>query len=141
MFFFLLSTLCSPLYYTNVFSLYTLNLTFSSLPSKCFFLCTLPALHSPLYHTYISCLLCRNKAIADYLCSNGYMDALEAFKAEADMPGEIERKYAGLLEKKWCSVIRLQKKVRKTWNYYYYCYCSWNKKIIEVLLLAPFIWL
>ncbi|MPC16635.1 Lissencephaly-1 [Portunus trituberculatus] len=52
-----------------------------------------------------------NKAIADYLCSNGYMDALEAFKAEADMPGEIERKYAGLLEKKWCSVIRLQKKV------------------------------
>lgn len=52
-----------------------------------------------------------NKAIADYLCSNGYMDALEAFKNEADMPGEIERKYAGLLEKKWCSVIRLQKKV------------------------------
>ena len=53
----------------------------------------------------------RNKAIADYLCSNGYMDALEAFKSEADMPGEIERKYAGLLEKKWTSVIRLQKKV------------------------------
>lgn len=52
-----------------------------------------------------------NKAIADYLCSNGYMDALESFKAEADMPGEIERKYAGLLEKKWTSVIRLQKKV------------------------------
>lgn len=41
------------------------------------------------------------------------MDALEAFKAEADMPGEIERKYAGLLEKKWCSVIRLQKKVKR----------------------------
>lgn len=52
-----------------------------------------------------------NKAIADYLCSNGYMEALEAFKSEADMPGEIERKYAGLLEKKWTSVIRLQKKV------------------------------
>ncbi|KAA0203948.1 hypothetical protein HAZT_HAZT010188 [Hyalella azteca] len=52
-----------------------------------------------------------NKAVADYLCSNGYMDALEAFKAEADMPGEIERKYSGLLEKKWTSVIRLQKKV------------------------------
>ena len=58
------------------------------------------------------CLLqYRNKAIADYLCSNGYMDALESFKAEADMPGEIERKYAGLLEKKWTSVLRLQKKV------------------------------
>ncbi|PSN53308.1 Lissencephaly-1 [Blattella germanica] len=53
----------------------------------------------------------RNKAIADYLSSNGYMDALEAFKKEADMPGEVERKYGGLLEKKWTSVIRLQKKV------------------------------
>lgn len=27
-------------------------------------------------------------------------------------PGEIEKKYNGLLEKKWTSVIRLQKKVR-----------------------------
>ena len=53
----------------------------------------------------------RNKAIADYLSTNGYMDALEAFKKEADMPGEVERKYGGLLEKKWTSVIRLQKKV------------------------------
>ena len=40
------------------------------------------------------------------------MDALEAFKKEADMPGEVERKYGGLLEKKWTSVIRLQKKVK-----------------------------
>ncbi|XP_033222303.1 lissencephaly-1 homolog isoform X2 [Belonocnema kinseyi] len=52
-----------------------------------------------------------NKAIADYLSANGYQDALEAFKKEADMPGEVERKYGGLLEKKWTSVIRLQKKV------------------------------
>ncbi|XP_063983988.1 lissencephaly-1 homolog [Diachasmimorpha longicaudata] len=52
-----------------------------------------------------------NKAIADYLSTNGYQDALEAFKKEADMPGEVERKYGGLLEKKWTSVIRLQKKV------------------------------
>ena len=29
------------------------------------------------------------------------------------MPGEVERKYGGLLEKKWTSVIRLQKKVNK----------------------------
>ncbi len=43
--------------------------------------------------------------------SNGYNDALEAFKREADMPGEVDKKYAGLLEKKWTSVIRLQKKV------------------------------
>ncbi|MCL4130126.1 UNVERIFIED_CONTAM: hypothetical protein GTU68_065179 [Idotea baltica] len=39
------------------------------------------------------------------------MEALESFKAETDMPGEIDRKYSGLLEKKWTSVIRLQKKV------------------------------
>jgi platelet-activating factor acetylhydrolase IB subunit alpha len=52
-----------------------------------------------------------NKAIADYLGSNGYMNALEAFKKETDMPGELERKFGGLLEKKWTSVIRLQKKV------------------------------
>jgi platelet-activating factor acetylhydrolase IB subunit alpha len=39
------------------------------------------------------------------------MDALEAFQKEADMPGEVEKKYGGLLEKKWTSVIRLQKKV------------------------------
>ncbi|XP_068633013.1 lissencephaly-1 homolog [Battus philenor] len=52
-----------------------------------------------------------NKAIADYLGSNGYTDALEAFKKEADMTGEMDCKFGGLLEKKWTSVIRLQKKV------------------------------
>ncbi|XP_067138314.1 lissencephaly-1 homolog isoform X3 [Centruroides vittatus] len=52
-----------------------------------------------------------NKAIADYLSSSGYMGALEAFKKESEMPGEIDKKYTGLLEKKWTSVIRLQKKV------------------------------
>ena len=46
------------------------------------------------------------------MLSNGYNEALEAFKKETDMPGEIDKKYAGLLEKKWTSVIRLQKKVR-----------------------------
>lgn len=60
----------------------------------------------------IWCSVCyRNKAIADYLGSNGYTDALEAFKKEADMTGEMDRKFGGLLEKKWTSVIRLQKKV------------------------------
>ncbi|GFU80709.1 lissencephaly-1 homolog [Trichonephila clavipes] len=53
----------------------------------------------------------RNKAIADYLASSGYMDALEAFKKESDMHGEVDKKYSGILEKKWTSVIRLQKKV------------------------------
>jgi len=53
----------------------------------------------------------RNKAIADYLSSNNYHNALEGLKKDADMPGEVENKYGGLLEKKWTSVIRLQKKV------------------------------
>lgn len=54
-----------------------------------------------------------NKAIADYLSANNYLDALESFRKEADIDGtdNIEVKYSGLLEKKWTSVIRLQKKV------------------------------
>lgn len=52
-----------------------------------------------------------NKAVADYLASNGFVKTLAEFQKEADMPGEIENKFAGLLEKKWTSVIRLQKKV------------------------------
>lgn len=43
--------------------------------------------------------------------SNGYTEALDVFRKEAEVPTEIERKYRGLLEKKWTSVIRLQKKV------------------------------
>lgn len=56
---------------------------------------------------------CRNKAIADYLGANNYVDALESFRKEADLDAteSIEIKYSGLLEKKWTSVIRLQKKV------------------------------
>lgn len=54
-----------------------------------------------------------NKAIADYLSANNYLDALESFRKEADLDGtdNVEVKYSGLLEKKWTSVIRLQKKV------------------------------
>jgi len=54
-----------------------------------------------------------NKAIADYMLSNGYNETLDAFKREADMPGDVNKKYDGLLEKKWTSVIRLQKKVNE----------------------------
>lgn len=52
-----------------------------------------------------------NRAIADYLSSNGYLSALGEFQKEANLPGDIDKKYGGLLEKKWTSVIRLQKKV------------------------------
>jgi hypothetical protein len=34
------------------------------------------------------------------------------------MPGEVDKKYAGLLEKKWTSVIRLQKKVTQPQDIY-----------------------
>uniref|UniRef100_A0A3P8QLL8 PAC1-like LisH-like dimerisation domain-containing protein n=1 Tax=Astatotilapia calliptera TaxID=8154 RepID=A0A3P8QLL8_ASTCA len=52
-------------------------------------------------------------AIADYLRSNGYEEAYSTFKKEAELDNneELDKKYAGLLEKKWTSVIRLQKKV------------------------------
>ncbi|CAB1347880.1 unnamed protein product [Coregonus sp. 'balchen'] len=55
----------------------------------------------------------KNRAIADYLRSNGYEEAYSTFKKEAelDVNEELDKKYAGLLEKKWTSVIRLQKKV------------------------------
>lgn len=52
-----------------------------------------------------------NKAVADYLTSSGYASTLAEFKKEAELPVEIENKFSGLLEKKWTSVIRLQKKV------------------------------
>jgi platelet-activating factor acetylhydrolase IB subunit alpha len=45
------------------------------------------------------------------LDTNGYSEALDVFRKEAEVPTEVERKYRGLLEKKWTSVIRLQKKV------------------------------
>lgn len=71
---------------------------------------------------YLTISIDRNKAIADYLGSNGYNDALEAFKKEAEMTGEMDRKFGGLLEKKWTSVIRLQKKVEIC--YLVVCYFS-----------------
>jgi len=55
-----------------------------------------------------------HKAILDYLYSNGYTTAFDSLKAEAkheDFNPDPKQKYAGLLEKKWTSVIRLQKKV------------------------------
>lgn len=52
-----------------------------------------------------------NNAIVEYLSSNGFEQACEIFKQEANISEQIDGKYAGLLEKKWTSVIRLQKKV------------------------------
>ena len=36
------------------------------------------------------------------------------------MPGEVEKKYNGILEKKWTAVLRLQKRVRAHWISLYY---------------------
>lgn len=71
---------------------------------------------------YVIFLFCdRNKAIADYLLSSGHVDSLEAFKREADVGADAtDKKYAGLLEKKWTSVVRLQKRVCLVINY-----CCW----------------
>ena len=44
---------------------------------------------------------------------------MEAFNKETDMPGEVDKKFVGLLEKKWTSVIRLQKKVNSSATYCY----------------------
>ncbi|EKX46183.1 hypothetical protein GUITHDRAFT_70684 [Guillardia theta CCMP2712] len=54
-------------------------------------------------------------AIADYLSTAGYTSALKAFIDDAGLDKEsvasIDPKDAGLLEKKWTSVVRLQKRV------------------------------
>lgn len=53
-----------------------------------------------------------NKAIADYFRSSGYTETFALFQQEANIdPSELSSKQSGLLEKKWGSVIRLQKKI------------------------------
>lgn len=59
------------------------------------------------------------KSILEYLHANNFDDAFNALKADAgiDYTPDPKAKYAGLLEKKWTSVIRLQKKVRvSSWS-------------------------
>lgn len=57
---------------------------------------------------------CRNHSILDYFQSNGLTSAFDALAKETGQEGFVvdpKAKYAGLLEKKWTSVIRLQKKI------------------------------
>ncbi|KAJ3160291.1 protein with putative role during mitosis [Irineochytrium annulatum] len=60
-------------------------------------------------------LACRRYAVLDYLYTSGLKSTFEALKAEspglADYSPDGRQKYSGLLEKKWTSVIRLQKKI------------------------------
>ncbi|KAJ3114257.1 Platelet-activating factor acetylhydrolase IB subunit alpha [Phlyctochytrium bullatum] len=53
-------------------------------------------------------------AILDYLHSSGLKSSFEALRSElgiSDFVADGKQKYSGLLEKKWTSVIRLQKKI------------------------------
>ena len=61
---------------------------------------------------FISCL-CSHKSILEYLHANNFMDSYNALKADTgvDYTPDAKSRYGGLLEKKWTSVIRLQKKV------------------------------
>ncbi|KAF2786811.1 platelet-activating factor acetylhydrolase IB alpha subunit [Melanomma pulvis-pyrius CBS 109.77] len=56
-----------------------------------------------------------NKAIVAYLGVIGATNSAAAFRQEASVPASFDdvtrKKYEGLLEKKWTSVVRLQKKV------------------------------
>jgi len=51
-----------------------------------------------------------NKAILDYLKTEGLTESAEILQKEAETE-ELDPKKTGLLEKKWTSVIRLNKKV------------------------------
>ena len=51
----------------------------------------------------------RNKAILGYLKSNGYSAALSGL--EKELGEESEKKYEGMLERKWTAVTKLSAKV------------------------------
>lgn len=58
----------------------------------------------------------RHKAMLEYLHANNFVGAYSALKEDSgvEYTPDPKAKYAGLLEKKWTSVIRLQKKVLRT---------------------------
>ncbi|ETN82836.1 WD domain, G-beta repeat protein [Necator americanus] len=53
----------------------------------------------------------QNRAVADYLQNCGYLESLQIFKQEASLSENDHKTMSGMLEKKWTSVLRLQKKV------------------------------
>lgn len=52
-----------------------------------------------------------HKAVLDYLHANNFHKAYDALKEETGLNPDPNAQYTGLLEKKWTSVIRLQKKI------------------------------
>lgn len=62
----------------------------------------------------VSFIFFRHKSLLDYLQTQGFSATYEALQQEAGQEGFVpdpKAKYAGLLERKWTSVIRMQKKV------------------------------
>lgn len=67
----------------------------------------------------------------DYLHANNFHKAYDALKEETGLNPDPNAQYTGLLEKKWTSVIRLQKKVCST---YFLPYGGAYFVIIRILL-------
>jgi len=73
----------------------------------------------------------RHQAILEYLKTMGFTKSFEALKEETHI--EEDAKADGLLEKKWTSVIRLQKKVP-------YTSCDGSPQTINCCLGRLWIW-
>ena len=60
---------------------------------------------------FILCLY-SHKSILEYLHANNFMESYNALKTDTgvEYTPDAKSRYGGLLEKKWTSVIRLQKK-------------------------------
>lgn len=58
-----------------------------------------------------------NRAIAEYLSSNNYKDTFDAFLRESEQSSDEfaqnDKRNSGVLEKKWTTVVRLQKKINE----------------------------
>jgi len=54
-----------------------------------------------------------NQAICEYFKDKGYKNAYEIFKDEANVPEDYDKKFSGLLERKWTTVMRLSRKVQE----------------------------
>lgn len=52
---------------------------------------------------------CRLQAMLDFMITNGYKESAEALKKESSVQPDPKAK--GILEKKWASIVRMQKKV------------------------------
>ncbi|KAG8908519.1 protein with putative role during mitosis [Tulasnella sp. 403] len=84
-------------------------------------------------HPISVALVCpsRHRSILDYLHSQNFTEAFDALQTECGIQytPDPKAKYSGLLEKKWTSVIRLQKKIMDLENR--------NALLVEELSVSP----